>query len=841
MKTLARPKTVVCHICGREFGRTSIDIHLPQCQKKWQAAEALKPARERRPVPKKPELEEGLTQEQANDAISRHWNDEVLAPCPNCGRTFLPDRLEVHLRSCRPKSPAGTRRQPSRGTSTRSPTDNASTMSPRLADSLASKTLPKAFPRPKTVVCHICGREFGSASIDIHVPKCEKKWEAAEAQKPRKERRPVPQKPDLDAGMTLEEKNETLAQHWNTEVLEPCPNCGRTFLPDRLEVHLRSCKPPPGSTSSGQHRRNLRDQEASQAMPAQTPPIQAVPRPRTVVCHICGREFGSASIDIHVPQCQQKWEATEAAKPSKERRPVPEKPDLDPSLSREEMNAEVARHWNDEVLEPCPTCGRTFLPDRLQVHLRSCGPKGATFPCAKSTEGATMRKKQPSDHTEVKDAPAKFLPRPRTVACHICGREFGTASIDIHIPQCQKKFEAAEAQKPSKERRPAPQRPVLEDGLSEEQANEVVMRHWNDEVLEACPNCGRTFLPDRLEVHLRSCRPKNDSVPRAVSADKKNTQATPADPLASSQRQFVRPRTIACHICGREFGTASIDIHLPKCEKKWELVEAQKPASQRRPVPQRPELDSALTQEEANNVVTKHWNDEVLEPCPNCGRTFLPDRLEVHLRSCRPKSPAKLTEKRGSGTDFSKSAPSTALAATSDDKHKYASKPVAQPRTVACHICGREFGSASINIHIPQCEKKWEAAQEKKPAAERRPIPQRPELDANLSRLEANAEVLQHWNDRVLEACPNCSRTFLPDRLEVHLRSCRPKSPKRSGEACAGTEHVQEGPDQDLAHSSGGCAVSPPSQDVIDSEDDAIDCPLDAVSPETATSGNSIN
>lgn len=22
----------------------------------------------------------------------------------------------------------------------------------------------------------------------------------------------------------------------------------------------------------------------------------------------------------------------------------------------------------------------------------------------------------------------------------------------------------------------------------------------------ACPNCGRTFLPDRLEVHLRSCK-----------------------------------------------------------------------------------------------------------------------------------------------------------------------------------------------------------------------------------------------------------------------------------------------------------------------------------------------
>ena len=27
-----------------------------------------------------------------------------LVPCPNCARTFLPDRLQVHLRACRPKT-----------------------------------------------------------------------------------------------------------------------------------------------------------------------------------------------------------------------------------------------------------------------------------------------------------------------------------------------------------------------------------------------------------------------------------------------------------------------------------------------------------------------------------------------------------------------------------------------------------------------------------------------------------------------------------------------------------------------------------------------------------------
>ncbi len=32
--------------------------------------------------------------------------------------------------------------------------------------------------------------------------------------------------------------------------LLPCPNCGRTFAPDRLPVHQRSCKSAPGGTTS---------------------------------------------------------------------------------------------------------------------------------------------------------------------------------------------------------------------------------------------------------------------------------------------------------------------------------------------------------------------------------------------------------------------------------------------------------------------------------------------------------------------------------------------------------------------------------------------------------------
>ena len=47
---------------------------------------------------------------------------------------------------------------------------------------------------------------------------------------------------------------------------------------------------------------------------------------------------------------------------------------------------------------------------------------------------------------------------PTFLICHICGRQFGRASLLIHEKSCAKKFLASEAQKPSKERQPLPER-----------------------------------------------------------------------------------------------------------------------------------------------------------------------------------------------------------------------------------------------------------------------------------------------------------------------------------------------------------------------------------------------
>lgn len=36
--------------------------------------------------------------------------------------------------------------------------------------------------------------------------------------------------------------NEEAYNKWDTEALVACRNCNRTFLPDRLKIHERSCK-----------------------------------------------------------------------------------------------------------------------------------------------------------------------------------------------------------------------------------------------------------------------------------------------------------------------------------------------------------------------------------------------------------------------------------------------------------------------------------------------------------------------------------------------------------------------------------------------------------------------
>eukprot|EP01031_Cornospumella_fuschlensis_P036411 gene36411-44170_t len=101
---------------------------------------------------------------------------------------------------------------------------------------------------------------------------------------------------------------------------------------------------------------------------------------------------------------------------------------------------------------------------------------------------------------------------PKARACYICGRQTLLPGYDNHVLQCRALFEKREAQKPPKERRQCPPDPMsyMSSGKygNEEEANAAAMKAW-ESTLSSCQNCGRSFLPDKLVLHQRSCTASN--------------------------------------------------------------------------------------------------------------------------------------------------------------------------------------------------------------------------------------------------------------------------------------------------------------------------------------------
>ncbi|CAD5234816.1 unnamed protein product [Bursaphelenchus xylophilus] len=108
---------------------------------------------------------------------------------------------------------------------------------------------------------------------------------------------------------------------------------------------------------------------------------------------------------------------------------------------------------------------------------------------------------------------------------------------------------------------------------------------------------------------------------------------------ARAKRSFVY-----CYICGRMFGTKSIDIHQPQCLQKWRLENQKLPKHQRRTEPVQPEIvrhADGQVNHDATNAAMYEAAQLQLVGCEHCGRTFQPDRLPIHQRSCTAERPHK--------------------------------------------------------------------------------------------------------------------------------------------------------------------------------------------------------
>jgi zinc-finger of a C2HC-type len=105
-----------------------------------------------------------------------------------------------------------------------------------------------------------------------------------------------------------------------------------------------------------------------------------------------------------------------------------------------------------------------------------------------------------------------------------------------------------------------------------------------------------------------------------------------------------------------------------------------------------------------------------------------------------------------------------------------AKKPGRNPLSIICHICGRDYGTKSIQIHEPKCMQEWERTQASLPRSLRKPLPVRDkELPSEPSAIASyNDSAFQDYKQNTLVACKVCNRRFLPSSLERHAKVCEP-------------------------------------------------------------------
>ncbi|XP_018405706.1 PREDICTED: zinc finger protein 474-like [Cyphomyrmex costatus] len=372
-------------------------------------------------------------------------------PCKSCGRPDQPERFHSHPKSSHARikdipTPMTMKPKPAvppvpksiqkpvalnfRSDRNRNKLDEAETKSnpvipqdhPSDQQSRSSASMKRG---PRSVTCYVCGREFGTASFPIHEPKCMEKWERENNSLPPSQRRPKPQKPAVSI-----EHIDWNAAAWeqSQEQLVPCAKCGRTFLPERLPIHERSCKATPKNNER------------------LATPVNGRSAPLTIPCCVCGRRFGTRSIKIHEPQCNRRWQTQNDA-----------------------------NQQDNQV------------PYRQKSANNAQGSSQSMYP---------------------------NLSQKKTVTCYICGRDFGSSSIAIHEPQCLKKWHAENDKLSPARRRKEPQKPEVIYIQDSSTGNMVVdqaatveanwMTHLSQ--LIPCKHCGRTFNPDRVNIHEKSCK-----------------------------------------------------------------------------------------------------------------------------------------------------------------------------------------------------------------------------------------------------------------------------------------------------------------------------------------------
>eukprot|EP00753_Platysulcus_tardus_P007574 PLAT15285.1.p1 GENE.PLAT15285.1~~PLAT15285.1.p1 ORF type:complete len:510 (+),score=168.98 PLAT15285.1:78-1532(+) len=260
-----------------------------------------------------------------------------------------------------------------------------------------------------------------------------------------------------------------------------------------------------------------------------------------------------------------------------------------------------------------------------------------------------------------------------------------------------------------------------------------------------------------------------DPPPLTTGVDIEAAHIAVSDYNEAAQRALAAalPR---CYCNGR-FPFADVIAHLPGC------------AAARRAAAELAAGHSSSKPVMAAPTAPKRLRPMAKRPAP------MPSPLE---EAPLPSSTASMPFEGGGGVDGGSGGDDEMAVVKRGDAVPHVAIPASfegRPPSLLCYLCGKKFGTASLEIHWKSCKRKRVAAQKAMPRACRTRAPPPPAMSiptrrSTAKQFDAYNELARQLYEACLPRCPNCNRSFSDwSRVEVHMRSCRASPPGAGGSA----------------------------------------------------------
>ena len=396
-----------------------------------------------------------------------------------------------------------------------------------------------------------------------------------------------------------------------------------------------------------------------------------------------------------------------------------------------------------QELQPCPVCHRKFLPDRLQVHLRSCDKSrkgnahGATYDNKAFLDKLDQAMAKESEHSTYKTS-RKDAEDPNKAFLAKLDKEMEKeGQHSSYVPYKPKKKEVndpnmafldkLDAELKKEEQNPSykkvePKKKVTK----EEEVNQDFMSKLEKEMEKDAKNpyvpykeqkkkfqkveeedSNKVFL-EKLDKKLQnedkykpSDKPKKIVKPdlKKDFEDKLNNALEKEKTTTSTAKQT---KHLLCYLCFKEFPIASFASHIKNCDLSWRRNNLGKDPNVLKP----DKFDdmiihlSKLTDKEIEEYNKKLFDNKdkmSFVPCENCARNILQCKMEEHLKTCKPMF-----------HHVAQSKPSNPGAKQVDlDKMiEEAQKKEEHFELVPCEKCGRKFLPDRLAVHSKVCKGK---------------------------------------------------------------------------------------------------------------------------------------